>query len=68
MEAKRIREKNPKRPVAAWERHQETRKAVQDLVAQAKSDESRRQWLKLELALTLAEATGRRLANSPPKV
>lgn len=61
MGVKRLREKNPKRPVATWERYQETRKAVEDLAARAKSDTSRRQWLKLELALTLAEATGRRL-------
>jgi hypothetical protein len=58
---KRPREKNPKRPVATWERYQATRKAIQDLTANAKSDVSRRKWLKLELALTLAEATGRRL-------
>lgn len=43
------------------ERYQATRKAIQDLAANAKSDPHRRQWLKLELALTLAEATGRRL-------
>jgi integrase len=58
---RRPREKNPKRPVATWERYQATRKAIQDLAANAKSDPQRRQWLKLELALTLAEATGRRL-------
>ena len=58
---RRPREKNPKRPVATWERYQATRKAIQDLAANAKSDPQKRQWLKLELALTLAEATGRRL-------
>ena len=58
---RRPREKNPKRPVATWERYQATRKAIQDMAANAKSDPQRRQWLKLELALTLAEATGRRL-------
>ena len=58
---KRPREKNPKRPVATWERYQATRKAIQDLAINAKSDAPRRKWLKLELALTLAEATGRRL-------
>ena len=58
---RRPREKNPKRPVASWERYQETRRALQDLVANAKSAVSRMKWLKLELALTLAEATGRRL-------
>lgn len=58
---KRPREKNPKRPVATWERYEATREAVQELATTAKSDASRRKWLKLELALTLAEATGRRL-------
>jgi integrase len=60
---KRPREKNPKRPVATWERYQATRKAIQELAVSAKSDASRRKWLKLELALTLAEATGRRLGS-----
>lgn len=58
---RRLREKNPKRPVASWERYQETRRTLQDLTANAKSEVSRLKWLKLELALTLAEATGRRL-------
>ena len=58
---RRPREKNPKRPLATWERYQTTRKAIQDFAGKAKSDAQRRQWLKLELALTLAEATGRRL-------
>jgi integrase len=58
---KRPREKNPKRPVATWERYQATRKAIDEMVVNAKSDTSRRKWLRLELALTLAEATGRRL-------
>jgi integrase len=58
---KRPREKNPKRPVATWERYQATRKAIHDLAASAKAEGSRRKWLRLELALSLAEATGRRL-------
>lgn len=58
---RRPREKNPKRPVATWERYQATRQAIQELLAKAKGDVIRRQWLKLELALILAEATGRRL-------
>jgi integrase len=60
---RRIREKNPKRPVATWERFQATKQKVQTLAASAKSDVSRLKWLKLELALTLAEATGRRLGS-----
>ena len=58
---RRPREKNPKRPVASWERYQETRRTVQELADKATSEVSRRKWLKLELALVLAEATGRRL-------
>jgi integrase len=37
-----------------------TRAKVQELSNSAKNDVSRRKWLKLELALVLAEATGRR--------
>lgn len=58
---RRPREKNPNRPVASWERYQETRRTVQELADKATSEVSRRKWLKLELALVLAEATGRRL-------
>lgn len=54
-----VKEKNPKRPVATWERYQATRAAMQQL---ATSDAAKRQhWLRMELALVLAEATGRRL-------
>ncbi len=60
---RRPREKNPKRPVATWERYQVTRRKVQELSSGAKNDVSRRKWLKLELALVLAEATGRRLGS-----
>ena len=58
---RRPREKNPKRPVASWERYQGTRRIIQELVANSKSAVAREKWLKLELALILAEATGRRL-------
>jgi len=77
---KRPREKNPKRPVATWERYQQTLAKVRELAnasftlrdgltpEQMKATEhrretSRRKWLKLELALILAEATGRRLGS-----
>jgi integrase len=60
---KRPRERNPKRPVATWERFEATRAKIQELGAGAKTDASRRKWLKLELALVLAEATGRRLGS-----
>jgi integrase len=56
-------EKNPRRPVATWQRYQATRAAIQKLTESATSDAERRKWLKLELALILAEATGRRLGS-----
>jgi integrase len=40
-----------------------TRKAIHELIEEAESDAERRKWLKLELALVLAEATGRRLGS-----
>jgi integrase len=58
---RRPREKNPKRPLATWDRYEATRRTVQELAEQAKSEAARRKWLKLALALILAEATGRRL-------
>src|SRR6185312_8181153 len=69
---RREREKNPKRPIASWERFQLTRTAMKDLrQAAAKdlaenpksvmADFERARWAKMELALMLAEATGRRL-------
>ena len=58
---RRIREQNPLRPVATWERFVSTREAMQELASKAESEEVRSRWIKLELALVLAEATGRRL-------
>lgn len=60
---RRPREKNPKRPVASLERFQKTRGAIKSLTADADTDVERRKWLRLELALVLAEATGRRLGS-----
>jgi integrase len=60
---KRPREENPNRPVATWERFAATRKAIQQLVASANTDTERIRWLRLELALVLVEATGRRLGS-----
>jgi integrase len=58
---RKIREQNPVRPVATWDRFIKTREAMQELASKAKSDDQRSRWIKLELALVLAEATGRRL-------
>jgi integrase len=60
---RRPREENPSRPVATWERFEATRKAVQQLKTAAKSENERTRWLRIELALVLVEATGRRLGS-----
>jgi integrase len=71
---RREREQNPARPVASWERFQRTRTAMRELQREAaercaadpestiaEMEETR--WAKMELALVLAEATGRRLGS-----
>ena len=60
---RRIREQNPKRPIATWERFQATRAKMRELAAEAETDADRVRWVKMELALVLAEATGRRLGS-----
>ncbi len=60
---KRLREQNPKRPIATWERFQGTCKACQELASESDTDAVRRKWIRLEMALVLAEATGRRLGS-----
>jgi integrase len=60
---RREREKNPVRPVASWERFTRTRKAMGRLTDAAESNLGRTRWVKMELALVLAEATGRRLGS-----
>jgi integrase len=53
------REKNPTRSVATWDRYVAMRRAIREL-ADADTDDARRDWLMLEFALVIAEATGRR--------
>jgi integrase len=60
---RRIKEQNPQRPIATWERYERTRRAMQDLRESAEAESDQHRWLKLELALILAEATGRRLSS-----
>jgi integrase len=60
---RRVREPNPKRPVATWERYQASRKAMQQLAGSTEVEAERLRWVRLELALVLAEATGRRLGS-----
>lgn len=56
-----VREKNPKRPIASWERFQATREAMQRFDFMAKNES--RHWIRMELALVLAESTGRRIGS-----
>jgi integrase len=59
-----VREEKPLRPVATWERFTKTREAARQLAeAQGSTPEQRREWIQLELALVIAEATGRRLGS-----
>ncbi|MBA3342898.1 MAG: site-specific integrase [Gemmatimonadaceae bacterium] len=56
------RDSDPRRPVAGADRFQATMKAIREAGETVKPAE-RSKWLELELALTLAEATGRRLGS-----
>ncbi|MBA3645131.1 MAG: tyrosine-type recombinase/integrase [Gemmatimonadaceae bacterium] len=56
-----VREKNPKRPVATWERFQAAREAFQRFAHIYHSNGCH--WGRMELALVLAEATGRRIGS-----
>ncbi len=53
-------EHNKLRPVATWDRFEAAQKTMQDLAAEAPLAGERSRWVKMELALVLAEATGRR--------
>lgn len=55
-------EKNPRRPVTCQERFEATRRAIQARIARANGGSMEHlRWIRLELALVLAEATGRRI-------
>lgn len=60
---RRVREKNPRRPVATYERFLATRQALQRLANEAENDRERERWIKIELALVIAEAAGRRIGS-----
>jgi integrase len=55
------REENPNRPVATYDRFLALRTAIQELAAQVSREDHRLQWVRLELALVVAEATGARI-------
>jgi integrase len=57
------RERNPRRPVATYDRFLKTREAAKELATNAESDQERELWTRLEFALVLAEATGRRIGS-----
>lgn len=74
---RRPRERNPKRPIATWERFVAARAAATELVVEAenriegaKTDEGRAaaeldrlKWMRAELGLVLLESTGRRTGS-----
>ena len=55
------REPNPRRPIATWDRFIATRQAIRDLLQDAATESERRRWARVDLAVVLAEGTGRRL-------
>jgi integrase len=55
------RELNPRRPIATYERFECVRRVVRQLATEASTERDRARWIRLELALVLAEATGRRI-------
>jgi integrase len=57
------REPNPRRPVATFDRFEKVREAIQQLAAGAPTVRERDKWIRLELALALAEGTGRRVGS-----
>lgn len=57
-------EANPKRPIATWERFTATRTAMQQLAESNAGNPTKHQhWVRMELALVLAEAAGRRAGS-----
>ena len=55
------RDPRPRRPVASWHRFQATLEAIRE--NSTSGDPERSKWLRLELALVIAEGTGRRLGS-----
>ncbi len=63
LNVRRVREKNKKQERATWERYEATITALRKLVYEAPDNGTRRRWVRIEFALFLAEATGRRLGS-----
>ena len=53
------KEEDPRRPVATYDRFLKLREAAQDLAATAPQERGRDRWKRWEMALVLAEATGK---------
>lgn len=60
---RRVREKNKKQERATWERYQATMSALRKAAKEAPDAQTRLRWLRIDYALFLAEATGRRLGS-----
>jgi integrase len=56
------RDPHPRRPVATWDRFTASRRVMQQRAAATAGTPERMRWVRVELALVLAEATGRRLS------
>jgi integrase len=56
-------EQNPRRPIASFLRFEKTRAALQQLAEAAVDLPVKHRWIKIEFALVIAEATGRRLGS-----
>jgi len=54
------REKNPKRSTATWDQYEATRTTIERLAAEAGTESERLKWVRLQFALWVAEAFGRR--------
>ena len=63
LNVRRVREKNKKQPCATWERYQATMTKLRQFVKDAEDDTTRLRWQRMEFAVFLAEATGRRLGS-----
>jgi integrase len=57
------REPDPRRPVATFHRFEKLRQTIQRLVTEAPTVRERDKWVRLDLALVLAEGTGRRIGS-----
>lgn len=57
------REQNPRRPVATFDRFDRVRQNIRRQADAAPSAAERDRWIRLELALVLAEGTGRRIGS-----